>query len=49
MCPCEISGEDEDIAHYHSKEDENDHSKAEKYRTQARMECRGIHVRSECA
>jgi hypothetical protein len=33
MCPCEISGEDEDIAHYHSKEDENDHSKAEKYRT----------------
>jgi hypothetical protein len=32
MCPLEISGKGEEIAHYHSKKDENDHSKAEKYR-----------------
>jgi hypothetical protein len=33
MCPWEISGKDEEIVHCHSKKDENDRSKAEKYRT----------------
>jgi hypothetical protein len=30
MCPWEISGKDEEIVHYRSEEDENDHSRAEK-------------------
>jgi hypothetical protein len=33
MCPLVISGKDEEILHYHSEEDESDHSKAEKYST----------------
>jgi hypothetical protein len=33
MCPFEIFGKDEEIFHYHSMEDENDHSKAKKHRT----------------